>query len=167
MSGDLPTIAPQPSEEGQPGLHVKMFGWQRSDELEAVALRLIRKHARLVWLYESGYSIAYLLDHADPPEKAHDVVKVGLVSGWQRALTDEDAALIVNAPVWQNLPEQQREALVLHGLLHFGANEKTGKLLTVPHDVEEFTFVVAEYGAWRPSLRAMGEQLALGLRDGG
>lgn len=93
-------------------------------------------------------------------------VRVGIVGGWQRALTEVDAAVIVNAPIWQQLAERQRSALVLHGLLHFGQNEKSGKLITVPHDVEEFTFVVAEYGTWRPSLRAMAEQLGLGLGQG-
>ena len=161
---DMPTIAPQPSEEGQPGLHVELTGWQHSEELEAVGQRLLDRHPRLRWLED--YPLAWLLHHADPPEKPHDIGSARKVSGWARALTQVDGAVIVNAPVWRQLSEQQREALVLHQLLHFGQHEKTGALLTVPHDVEEFGFVVATYGQWRPSLRDFAEQLGLGLEAG-
>jgi hypothetical protein len=161
---DYPTIRQQPSEEEQPGLFQKLEGFEHSEELEAVADLLIGRHTRLRYLED--YPLAYLLHHTDPPEKPHDVGSARKVSGWQRALTQVDGAVILNAPVWLAIAQEQREALVLHQLLHFGQHEKTGALLIVPHDVEEFGLVAATYGAWRPSLRDFAEQLSMGLGAG-
>lgn len=161
---DYPSIRPAPSEEGEPGLFTKLEGFAHSEELEAVAVRLIGRHQRLRYLED--YPIAYLLHHTEPPEKPHDVGSARKISGWQRALTTVDGVVILNAPVWQAVSEQQREALMLHQLLHFGLHEKTGALLIVGHDVEEFGLVAATYGAWRPSLRDFAEQLSMGLAAG-
>lgn len=166
---DLPTIPRRPSEEGQPGLMTYASGYEVSDEVAAVATKLIGEHPRLRFLDDFG--VAYLLHHTDPPAEGSPHVwgKARLVPKWARALTSAyDAAVTINEPIWRALQqEQHREALVLHELLHFGTHEKTGELVTVPHDVEEFGFVAAQYGAWRPDLRAFGEQLALGLGRGG
>jgi hypothetical protein len=164
---DIPQIPPRPSEQGQPGLHIVLEGFELSAEVEAVAERLTAKHGRFRWLGQ--FRVAYLLEHADLPAggKYCDWAKARLVPKWARALTSYDAAITVNALVWGVLRERHREALVLHELLHLGQNEKTGRLEMVPHDVEEFSFVVAEHGAWRPSLQEFMEQLSLGMGDGG
>lgn len=164
---EFPSVAPQPSEQGQPGLHIQLVGYQLSDEVERVATELIARHDRFRWLGQ--FELAYLLHHTEPPKRAdkHEWAQARKVSGWQRAITSYDGALIVNAPVWQVLPDQRREALVLHELLHFGQDEQSGDLVLVGHDIEEFGFVVATYGQWRPSLEAFAEQLALGLGHGG
>lgn len=160
---EFPTIQPHPSEQGQPGLHLQMVGYQLSEEVEAVAGRLISEHDRLRFL--EVFEVAYLLHHAEPPKRAdkHEWANARKVSGWARALTKYDGALVVNAPVWQVLTEQHREALLLHELLHFGQDERTGDLVLVGHDIEEFGYVVATYGQWRPSLTHFAEQLGLGL----
>jgi hypothetical protein len=163
MSGDLPTIVPRPDgkDADQPALHTQLTGYERSTQVAEVADRVIAQHQALAYLVD--YEVVYLVHHEPPPEKPHDIVKVGLLGGWQQALSTVDAALIVNAQVWEVVSDRQREAMVLHGLLHFGQNDKSGKLVTVPHDVEEFGLVAATYGAWRPGLREFGDQLSLGL----
>jgi hypothetical protein len=167
MSGDLPTIRPQPSEAGQPGLHSHLSGFEVSDELEAVAQRLIDQHHRLAFLED--WAVGYALEHTDPPEERtpHVIGRAKLVPKAMRAFSRVDAVVHVNAPIWQVLTESQREALVLHELLHSGTNEKTGALEILPHDVEEFGFVAATYGAWSPALRDFAGQLQLGLSEGG
>jgi hypothetical protein len=162
---DLPAIPERDNEQAQPGLYVKLEGFELSAEVQAVAERLIASHSRLRPLSE--WTLAYLLHHADPPKRgnAHTWASAKLVPKWMRPLTDHDAAVIVNAKVWAVLPERQREALTLHELLHLEENEQ-GRLEVVPHDVEEFGLVVATYGQWRPSLEAFAEQLSMGLSSG-
>jgi hypothetical protein len=166
MSGDLPTIRPQPSEEGQPGLHQHLSGFEVSGEVEAVAQHLIDSHSRLQFLED--WAVGYALEHTDPPDEQtpHVIGRAKLVPKAMRAFSRVDAVVHVNAPIWQILTEPQREALVLHELLHFGTNEKSGALEILPHDVEEFGYVAATYGAWSPNLRNFAGQLQLGLEHG-
>jgi hypothetical protein len=162
---DLPSIGPHPHEEGEPGLHAYLEGYQRSSEVERVANDLIREQVGLAWLGQ--YGLAYLLHHTDPPEegaKPCTWARARLVPKWAQALTDGSvAAIVVNAPVWRQIPDEARQPLLLHALLHLGANEKTGALVLQDHDVAEFGQVARAYGAWLPSLRAFGEQLTLGM----
>jgi hypothetical protein len=164
---DFPAITPRPADDpDQPGLRTRLEGFQISEEVEAVALVLIDRHSRLAYL--GGHELAYILDHGEPPADAttDTAAKVHRVTGWRRALTPAEAALVVNAVVWSLLGARAREALVMHHLLHLDTNEKTGELVTVGHDVEEFHLVAATYGAWQPGLRTFGEQLGLGLEAG-
>lgn len=163
---DLPSLPRHEAEQGQPGLHVVLQGFEMSGEVEAVADKLINAHHGLQFLRQ--FDLAYLLEHADLPSggKYCDWAKARLVPKWARAVASADAAVTVNALVWQVLTDKHREALVLHELLHLGQNEKSGALEIVPHDVEEFSFVVRQYGQWRPSLVDFAEQLALGLGNG-
>lgn len=164
--GDLPVIRPMPSEEGQPGLRAHLEGFEISDEVEDVMQRLVATHQRLSFLED--WSVGCLLHHTDPPEERtpHELGRARLVPKHFLPYCKVDATVTVNAPIWQVLTERQREALILHELLHFGTHEKTGALLIVPHDVEEFGFVAATYGAWEPGLREFGQQLQMGLEAG-
>lgn len=167
MTDDFPSIRPSgPDDEDEPGFRMDPRGYAHSEELEAVAERLIASHTRLNFLEE--HHLAYLLDWEGPPATlATDTVgKARRVTGWQQALTPHRGALVVDARTWQVLGERQREALVLHHLLHFSENPKSGALELVGHDVEEFGLVAATYGQWQPSLRNFAEQLAMGLTDG-
>lgn len=167
MSADFPTIGPSPHEEGQPGLHMQLEGFEISDEVEAVARKLIDRHGRLYFLDQ--FRIGYLLHHTDPPKSKdrHKWATARLAPKWALPFMKVDGCITVNQPVWQVLSEERREALMLHELLHYGQNEDSGALETVPHDIEEFGFVVAEYGQWRNSLVYFAEQLALGLAKQG
>lgn len=56
---------------------------------------------------------------------------------------------------WQQLTLVQRLALVDHELCHCTVNED-GKLVLLPHDLEEFNEVVRRHGLWRTDLQAFG-----------
>lgn len=163
---DFPTVRPTPPDDDEPGLRVTLHGYQLSDEVRAVAERIIEAHPRLQYL--AAHNLVYLLDHEGPPEHltTDAVAKARRITGWQQALTPHRGALVVDAKTWAVLGERQRSALMLHHLLHFGENERTGALELVGHDVEEFHLVAATYGQWQPSLRDFAEQLAMGLDDG-
>lgn len=167
MSDDTPQLRAPRGDDANPALHVRLEGFEESDELRRYADGLIAEHGRLRFL-QAGWAVAYLLDHGEPSRngKACAWGMARLVPKWARALTRYDAAITINATVWAVLSEVQRNALMLHELCHLGENPDSGKLETVPHDVEEFGFVVATYGQWRSSLELFSEQLALGLRDG-
>ena len=65
-------------------------------------------------------------------------------------------AMIISSPIWENLPEAKRRALVDHELCHAKVEEdKDGnpKLKIAPHDLEEFTEIVKRHGLWRDSIK--------------
>jgi hypothetical protein len=127
----------------------------------------VRRYPHLGGLNQ--HRLAYLLEHGEPPtgDKPCEWGKARLVPKWALALSTYEAAISINARVWEVLSERQQEALLLHELHHLDHDNETGKLVTRPHDVEEFSFVAREYGAWRTSLSLFAEQLHLGLRASG
>ncbi len=72
-------------------------------------------------------------------------------------------------PVWVNLSDARKRALVDHELCHCGLTEKGG--LTIwPHDVEEFRAIIDRHGLWEPGVEKFAEsvsaaaQMSLDLR---
>lgn len=75
-----------------------------------------------------------------------------------------DFLILINADWWEDASERSREILVFHEALHAGHakdkygtprfNRETGVPITCirGHSVEEFTPVVARYGAWKSDL---------------
>ena len=64
--------------------------------------------------------------------------------------------MVISEPVWVNLMPDKRVALVDHELCHCGVevdDEGNSKLVTIPHDLEEFTSIVRRYGLWREEVR--------------
>lgn len=164
-SDDTPMIRAQAGE--QRGMSVNLEGFEVSTELEAMARRLVHAHDRLRDLDQ--FEIAYLWDHGDPPRngKACAWGKARLMPRWVQPLAPYDACITIMSKVWNFLRDRQREALLLHELMHLGQNPDSGMLEVVPHDIEEFGYVAAQYGAWRSSLEAFHEQLQLGLDPAG
>lgn len=163
-SDDTPMLRPPAAEHR--GMTVRLEGFELASEVEAMARRLIGQHDRLRHL--EGFEVAYLWDHGDPPRNGKPCAwgKARLVPKWVQPLAPYDGCITIMSKVWDVLRDQQREALLLHELLHLGQNQDSGMLEVVPHDIEEFGYVAATYGAWRSSLEAFGEQLQLGIGDG-
>lgn len=75
-----------------------------------------------------------------------------------------DWLIVLSGDWWENQDDRNREILVFHECLHAGQaidregnyriNNETGRPIPaiIPHDVEEFTAVVARYGAWNDEL---------------
>jgi hypothetical protein len=59
--------------------------------------------------------------------------------------------------VWAERPEIH-EALLAHEMGHCGFDDD-GYPLTVPHDLEEFHFVVRRFGLWRPEVKDFQKSL--------
>lgn len=158
---DFPKIMARPQDHG--GVRITESGYSLSDEVEAVARRLIAKHPRFRPLQD--FTIAYLLKHGDLPRSKdrHLWAKARGITDLYQALCPYQGAVYVMKVVWEQLPEQAREALLAHELCHFEVNEEKGTLGTMGHDIEEFGFVVGEYGQWRPDLTWFAEQMQLGL----
>lgn len=65
----------------------------------------------------------------------------------------DDVVIWVWQAVWATLEPRQQEALVLHELLHIDRTEK-GAVKLRKHDLEEFSMVVHQYGAWKGDIGA-------------
>lgn len=158
---DTPMLRPQAGE--QRGMSTHLEGYELSTELEHRARRMISEHDVLRHL--EGFEVAYLWDHGDPPRNGKPCAwgKARLVPRWVQPMVLADGCITIMSKVWLVLSDRQRDALLMHELLHLGQNEDSGLLEVVPHDVEEFGYVASTYGAWRSSLEAFGQQLQLRL----
>lgn len=158
---DFPQVMARPQDHG--GVTITEKGYSLSEEVAIVAQRLIDKHPRFRPLQDFG--IAYVLKHGEMPKTKdrHAWANARGVTDLYQALCPYQGIMVVSKVVWDRLPEKGREALVAHELCHFDVNEEKGTLGTMGHDIEEFGFVVSEYGQWRPDLTWFAEQMQLGI----
>jgi predicted metallopeptidase len=153
---------PTPPTFGQPAAAAEQPTFVVSDEVRAVARRVIADHPGRLGDLEQ-FRIAFLLNHGTPPGDetgVHAIAKAIRAPDLWATLAEKDAAVWVLADVWPSLSERQRQAVIYHELLHFIVTDK-GALRLVKHDVEEFIAVVSEYGAWHGALDALAQQLTL------
>lgn len=72
-------------------------------------------------------------------------------------------------PIWQDLSNEGRRALVDHELMHCGVDADTGKLTIRPHYIEEFPQIIRRHGLWKGDVevfaRASAEQLELQVQE--
>jgi hypothetical protein len=100
----------------------------------------------------SGIKVKFLLVSGRNIRYYGKVIKT---SSLIKFLTDLDLIVLINKDAWSVFNQTQREALVLHELLHVGRNERDEITITREHDVEEFVKVVEQYGPWTPALSLM------------
>lgn len=86
-----------------------------------------------------------------------------LASELQKAVHGYNYIIEIAADEWDHMEQQQREALLLHEILHIGAkeDEKTGAVTwgLRKHDTEEFRKVVEVYGIWTGDLEEMAKAI--------
>jgi hypothetical protein len=150
--------------------------WREAPEVRVIANRLIPLYHDHLVGYED--EIRYLFrDVAQRTRGAVVWAKAHLVSGmtayFAQGTSDSFAdpemepnlfVMEVALPIWQDLTDRQKDALVDHELIHFAIeeNELLGPIRTIrPHDVEEFTAIASRYGAWRPALERFADALRL------
>lgn len=78
----------------------------------------------------------------------------------EHGVTEEFFVMTITGPVWEELTDAQKEALVDHELCHGGVgHDKKGdvKLGIIPHDLEEFTSIVKRHGLWREDVKRFAE----------
>ena len=106
----------------------------------------------------SLFVLAKKCDFAGKMEKA---------SGVWKYLSDFNYVLLLFKPVWIDLNEDSKHALVLHELLHIKSTEDKDdnvRWTVKKHDVEEFFAVVKKYGSWSPQLKVI-ESLMCGTEE--
>jgi predicted metallopeptidase len=141
--------------------------YYRSDEVMAVARRLVDRHA-VTLARLRDFELVYLLRHVEGEleEKRLDAIaKAFKAPALWHDVAGVDAGIWIDDRYWKLFGEQQREAVCLHELLHLGVNDN-GQIKLLDHDVEDFGMVVRLYGPWIPNLRRFAEQLALFSGDG-
>lgn len=127
-----------------------------------VAHRLIRLYP-MKFGWTTNFKLGFLMVHGSKPkpDPTFDfMAKFRKVPPLYHGLTGFDAVVEVQAWAWRDLDANQQEALVAHELCHGEMTEK-GTLRVVKHDLEEFRFVVRQWGAWKSDIRAFEEQLKL------
>lgn len=63
-------------------------------------------------------------------------------------IPDEFFVIEIVRPVWTQLDEKSKKALIDHELTHCWVDDEDG-LSIKPHDLEEFNAIVRKYGLWR------------------
>jgi hypothetical protein len=140
--------------------------YEESADVKEVANRLVRLYP-VQFGWTANFTLGYIvirglklnLDKREPWGKFRKVPPL------YRGLTGLDAVVEIVADGWERLNAEQREALVAHELCH-GSMSERGALRVEKHDLEEFRFVVAQWGAWDEGIRAFGEQLDLFTQRG-
>lgn len=140
--------------------------YQESAEVRSVAERLVRLYP-VQFGWTASFRIGYVLvsglklnlDKREPWGKFKKVPPL------YRGLTGLDVVVELVEDRWCRLAAEQQEALVAHELCH-GSMSERGALRVEKHDLEEFRFVVAQWGAWDEDVRRFGEQLDLFSQHG-
>jgi hypothetical protein len=120
--------------------------FEESEELNTIGEDLLRS------VNLSGIKVKFLLVSGRNIRYYGKVIKT---SSLMKFLTDLDLVVLINKDAWSVFNQTQKEALVLHELLHVGRNERDEITVTKEHDVEEFVKVVERYGSWTPALSLM------------
>jgi predicted metallopeptidase len=146
----------------EPSGNPEGLDYYRSDEVMAVARRLVERHA-VTLARLRDFELVYLLRQVEGEleEKRLDAIaKAFKAPALWRDVAGVDAGIWIDERYWKVFTERQREAVCLHELLHLGVNDN-GQIKILDHDVEDFSMVVRLYGPWTPALRQFGEQMAL------
>jgi hypothetical protein len=128
-----------------------------SEEIEKVAQGLIKRHSRFDPLL--NIRVAYLERIGTPSGEGEAVLaKCVKASPLWRDVAGVECLIWVWSSVWRALEPRQREALVAHELCHAFVTEK-GTVKLLKHDLEEFHWVVRQYGPWDEAIRMFGVAL--------
>jgi len=127
---------------------VKEIKFEESVDLDQIGSKLLTiaglSKAKVKFLFVSGRNIRYS-------------GKLSKTTSLMKFLTGLDFIVLVNKDVWVQFNQNQKEALILHELLHVAYDENKNRFVTREHDVEEFVEVVERYGPWMSVLKLMEE----------
>jgi hypothetical protein len=141
-------------------------GYVLSDEVGNVARHLIRTEPR--YSHIADMEVGYALQVGKKPEGKgglHVLARAVKAPTLWASLGEWEVVVWANKLAWDHLSERQREALVAHELSHIGPRGESGKIAMLEHDIEEFAWVVRQYGQWHSGLEHFAEQLGLGLQQ--
>lgn len=130
-----------------------------ADDVEEVAHELIPKyHSHL-----ANAEIAYLFYNKEIKRKGKRIAGTAETCGKKvKALCDKDFVITISYPVWKDLEDEQRLALVDHELEHCLVTEKEDgsmKCSTIPHDMEEFNAIISRHGLYHAGLEMLSNTI--------
>ena len=121
-------------------------------EIEKIAKTL---YGQMDWVEEPN--VKFLMLMAD---ESQYLGKCSKATGKWKYLTNMDYIVEVWNCFWDSADQHDREALLMHELMHIeSAEKKDGSLVWKirKHDVEEFLDVTKRYGLWSPPLIEIGK----------
>lgn len=152
-----------PESGSQPGMFPLVAPYERDGDLDDVADRVLVNFGELKELYEAKEDgdvvVTFWFDNApfDPvkDEITHETIGKAMKSPpFWRNESGMDAVVIVSRAFWDVFSTQQREATLLHELLHIEVKRsRKGHVVGVSiskHSIEEFTSVIRHFGSWLP-----------------
>lgn len=94
--------------------------------------------------------------------------KIGALPAYLAAPAEDQAdgytsdffCMTITLPVWEQLSQEDKVALVDHELCHAGVEEDEDgvkKLKIIPHDLEEFNAIVERHGLWRKDVELFAD----------
>lgn len=116
-----------------------------STELQALADKVISKFKELKHITDNNVRIAYLYSDREKTSNGKKVyADTTKLNDKVKALTPYDFVVTFYRPACSALDESKMETLMRHELKHIGVDK--GKFKIVPHDVEDFSDIIEEYG---------------------
>jgi len=114
-------------------------------DLKKLADKVIAEHNDM-FEYLSGCNIAFMVSDKPKASKGKKVyADTEKVKDKYKLLTDVDFIITYYADT-EDISETAREILMLHELMHIGYDVEQEKYYIVPHDFEDFLYIVNEYG---------------------
>ena len=120
--------------------------YEIAKDLEALAVEVIRERPDLSVISENGLSIAFI--RSDVKKKGKNKIIFAdcrKVSEVYTAFIHYDFIITFYEPNVALLDEDKIKVLMWHELKHCGVDEK-GNPYVVPHDIEDFSCIIKEYG---------------------
>lgn len=121
---------------------------ERSNELRIRAERVLRQRSDLLYIKEAGVRIGF--EYSDQAKTKRDKIVFGdcsKVKPREKAFMPAkyDFIICFYEPNSMLLDDEQQDILMWHELKHIGITPK-GNFYVVPHDVEDFSDILREYG---------------------
>ncbi|MEN6440920.1 MAG: putative metallopeptidase [Syntrophobacter sp.] len=137
--------------------HLPAF-WISDPEVEKMAAKLVSRHHPEA----ATASICYMMRKKHGSKNGAIVLgKCHKVSPRDKILHGYDYLIILAWDMWMMFNDIEKEALLLHELLHVFKDEKgeNPAWKIEPHNVEEFSKVIEVYGLWKPDLQAFAKAI--------
>jgi len=154
-----------------------MFTYKEAPEVKAVAEKLIDQYHQHI--RDFNVRVDYLFIDKIPLKGGKEVWgscrKITNLNAYlakdKQSGGDPFFVITIAEPVWDILPEKERQALLDHELSHTAAEYKESdeenvvKLSLKPHDMEEFACIVKRHGMWRQDIEDFVKAAKVELKE--
>ena len=117
-----------------------------NEEYSQIAQELIETEAVLLDIRRNDVTIIYLSSDKEKKSKGKFVCgECEKVPDKYKWAVPADFTITIYDPNCEGMTADQMRILILHELMHIGITEQ-GKFFVVPHDIEDFEYIIKEYG---------------------